>query len=196
MVNRMNKLEQKIGDLYKKLENINNKIDKYCSENAYMPCPENFEKVKSDILIAIDQYESKLFSLQNNPELSDNNIDLYLKNDNDSYSHYIIFLHDTDIYIGEINYQKNQPFKEKFGNISYRIFPEYRGNHYALSALNLMSDKLYKDGIEEIFLATERTNIPSLKTIERYGGELISSGELVVSYRCNLSAIKKQTNTR
>lgn len=148
----------------------------------------------------------KIKELLTNPSftiLTDNKIDLHstfsniINGDHD----YNIYLHDTNEHIGNISFRgtlKGKPYEGYDGNIGYIIDEKYQGKGYALSALKLMTDKLYKEGIEEIFIATYKTNVPSIKTIEKFGGVLMNkySTKNINLYRCDLKFLKKSLHKR
>ena len=132
-----------------------------------------------------------IFVYSRNPNLVSDKVDLYL----DDYEefHYLICNHNTKNPLGYINYLGEVSYKTSFGNISYYIRDNYRGNNYALSALHLMTDYLYKQGIKEVYIATTKDNIPSNKIAMKFGGNKIpSSHKDIVTYKCDLSSIKNK----
>ena len=50
-----------------------------------------------------------------------------------------------------------------------KINKEYRGNGYAYQALELLGELLYEQGVTDFWISTFEENIPSIKTIEKYG---------------------------
>lgn len=125
--------------------------------------------------------------------IRNNEISLYL-DDSNSIQKYIISDSLSNDYIGEILY--NTSSKEdiqKYGNISYYICHEKRGHHYALKALNLLTDSLYEKGVQEIYIAAKSNNISSIKTIESFGGKLtVFSTNNIHVYSCDLKTIKNK----
>lgn len=62
------------------------------------------------------------------------------------------------------------------GNIGYRIYEAYRGHGYALDAAKtLMEIAKTRHGMSELILTCSPDNIPSRKTLEKLGGELIET---------------------
>ena len=121
------------------------------------------------------------------PSLSDGIIDLY----QEKKYHYTICEHGNSIPIGKIEYREET--KPIPGNISYRILDDYQGHHYALRALRLLGSLLQQNGIEKIFItASTSFNIPSIKTIEQFGGTpypLEKKNNGPVPYTCDLKKI-------
>ena len=62
-----------------------------------------------------------------------------------------------------------------FKDMSVFIDKQYREHGYAYEALRLLSDLLQKNGIGDFWLAVEKNNIPSIKTIKKLGGILLNS---------------------
>lgn len=64
------------------------------------------------------------------------------------------------------------------GNIGYRIEEEYRGNHYAGKACPLLFDLARKHGLKYLIITCKPDNIPSRKTCEYAGGNLLGIASL------------------
>lgn len=121
------------------------------------------------------------------PDLIGDEIDLY-KTIKSQEINYIIKLSKSDECIGFIDYRK-----ENFGilgNIGYGIKPEYRGNNYAFKALNLVTSDLLNNGVEDVIITAEKSNIPSIKIIENFGGILIGIENDILIYKCKLNKKK------
>ena len=56
------------------------------------------------------------------------------------------------------------------GNVGYTIFPPYRGNHYASSALALLMSLAQKHGMTVLRVCMNAENTASARTCERLGG--------------------------
>lgn len=97
---------------------------------------------------------------------------------------YGIYLHGEKTMVGTIDYRGKQDVTLQ-GDIGYSINPAYRGHNYAYKALCILSDILSKKGISDFFISTHKDNEPSRKTIEKYGGELVSGdwGDVLI-FRC------------
>lgn len=88
---------------------------------------------------------------------------------------YGIYRHDSQIKIGECDLRIGMN-KELYyaGNIGYRIYEPYRGHGYALQAAKLLM-KVAADTyhMKELLITCTPDNIPSRRTIEKLGAELI-----------------------
>lgn len=126
--------------------------------------------------------------LSSNLKLSNDIIDLYLLNDGYRME-FSIFLHDANTFIGNIKYLKDldEDGKKLFGDVSYEIFEQYRGNGYAGMALDLLSKHLYLNGINELFIAAYNDNKASIKVIEKFGGIICDTNSYRVCYKCDLT---------
>ena len=174
-----------------------NEIDKLCQE--VIDEAVSLQETLFYFYDKSDEYKDKMIELKEilrllvkrkyeiqKPSLSDGVIDLYLE---DTYS-YTICEHDENTPIGSIEYKfSNHPIP---GNISYEINKNYQGHHYALRALRLLGRKLLDDGVTTIYItANDEKNVPSIKTIERFGGTRYRNEFRygVVPYICDLEKI-------
>ena len=64
------------------------------------------------------------------------------------------------------------------GNIGYGIFPDYRGHHYAEKACRLLFRLAKRHDLNYVIITCSPDNIPSRRTCERLGGELLEIAEL------------------
>ena len=64
------------------------------------------------------------------------------------------------------------------GHIGYRIFPEYRGNHYAGKACRLLFELARKHHMEHLYITCNPDNHASRRTCEYAGGKLLEIVEL------------------
>ncbi len=64
------------------------------------------------------------------------------------------------------------------GHIGYRVFPEYRGNHYAGKACLLLFQLARKHNMEYLYITCNPDNYASKKTCEYAGGKLLEIAEL------------------
>ena len=85
---------------------------------------------------------------------------------------YDIYLHNTNTYIGCIMYS-GYHCHNIYRDVGFQINKEYRGHGYAYQALTLLSNLLYKKGINDFWITVDKDNIPSIKTIKKYGGKLL-----------------------
>ena len=137
---------------------------------------------------------SNLRVFENKPDLTDGEIDIYLNgNEGDISFRGIIYLHDTSIEIGNIDY-RGQCDSKWLGDIGYTIYEEHRGNNYAYKALELISPVITSKGIDKVTITTYANNIPSVKTIEKFGGVLTDTiNDDVLSYTCEIKPILEQS---
>ncbi len=151
-----------------------------------IPTPEFKEKCKY-LEALLYRLKVRKMELQT-PTFTDGTLDLYYDND----YRFTICEHDKKQPIGSIEYIDTKNVIP--GNISYEIYEEFQGHHYALRALKIVGEKLLKSGITSIIItATNNKNIPSMKTIEEFGGTLYKgmskeeSGP--IPYTCDLEKI-------
>lgn len=140
---------------------------------------------------------SNLRIYEQKPDLSDGEIDIYLNsNEGDISFRGIIYLHDTSLEVGVIDYRG--PCDSKWlGDIGYTINEEYRGNNYAYKALELISPVIASKGIDKVIITTYANNIPSVKTIEKFGGVLTDTiNQDVLSYTCEIKPILTQPGNK
>lgn len=64
------------------------------------------------------------------------------------------------------------------GHIGYRVFPGYRGNHYAGKACLLLFQLARKHGMNYLYITCNPDNFASRKTCEYAGGKLLEIVEL------------------
>lgn len=64
------------------------------------------------------------------------------------------------------------------GNIGYRVEEPYRGHHYAGKACLLLFELAKKHELEYLIITCDPDNVPSRKTCEYAGGELLKIVEL------------------
>ena len=135
--------------------------------------------------------ETELFFLL--PPINSNGIiDLRLRLSDESSSSYVICLHNTQKIIGNIQYRSYHV--NTIGDIGYAIEEDFRGNNYAYQALVLLSEKLNEDGIEDFWIAVHEGNIPSLKTIQKYGGKLIDKQFGRLLFECETKRKELENN--
>lgn len=90
---------------------------------------------------------------------------------------YRIVLHDTSIQVGycDLRLGMNEIIYYA-GNIGYRIFAPYRGNHYALEATDLLLSIAYHVyHMEKVIITCSPDNIASMKTLEKLPGVLLET---------------------
>ena len=190
-----------LEELYKKRKEITDAIEKYCeyflTHFSERDNPEYLEKEKEYDQLNIKAQEiDRTILLAKDPVAMSNKIDLRTI-ENDICTKYYIFLHETDICIGEIGY-RGYHNESIFGDVGYSIDEEYRGNNYSYEALLLLSDWLLKNGIDSFIITVNKNNIPSIKIIEKYGGLLLGEEGEILKYECKtvrLSITDQQIKT-
>lgn len=78
------------------------------------------------------------------------------------------------------------------GHIGYEIFEEYRGNKLAYKACKLVIPAAKFHGMDFIYLTCAESNVPSYKTIERLGAELIETAVVPKEYFAWREGMEKQ----
>ena len=90
------------------------------------------------------------------------------------YYYYDIYLADGNIQIGKISIRIGHNYHSYFnGNIGYEINKEFRGNNFAFQAMSLIINVAKHHQMTYLILTCEEMNIPSYKSIEKLGAELI-----------------------
>ena len=102
---------------------------------------------------------------------------------------YIIYEHNKRNIVGTIDYRKYH-YSNQIGDIGYTIYDNFRGNNYAYYALCALADYLKSIGVPDFWISTNKSNLPSYKTIKKYGGNVIGEAEDFVLYECSTSRIK------
>lgn len=64
------------------------------------------------------------------------------------------------------------------GHIGYSVYPAHRGNHYAEKATRLLFTLARQKGMQSLIITCDPDNLPSRKTCEALGGELLEIAEL------------------
>ena len=64
------------------------------------------------------------------------------------------------------------------GNIGYTVFPDWRGHHYAEKACRLLFELAKRHDLGYMIITCNPDNLPSRRTCERLGGELLEIAEL------------------
>lgn len=107
------------------------------------------------------------------------------------FYYYDIFLKDR--FIGRISVRIGSNFHSYYnGNIGYEIEENFRGKNYALKACKLVLPIAKAHGMNELLLTCDENNIPSYKTIEKLGGELLEIVKPPKNYFAYRENMKKQ----
>lgn len=159
----LKKVETEIEQLTIQYQLLENKLDK--TKNEIEKLYEIYEKV---------YYLHQKLMLLKGPVYSNEKIDLYYieKESNSKEEKYYINVHGTNKLIGYIRITLKS-FNPYLGNIGYEINKEHRGHKYALQALELLRKPMITKGLTNIIITTYPDNLPSIKTIENFGGVLV-----------------------
>ena len=117
----------------------------------------------------VEELKKEFFQIDNKiifltpPVKSNGIIDLKTRD----YKTFDIFLNNSINCVGYLQYRGHHVGKF-LGDIGYSINEQYRGNNYAYQALCLISEYLEDNNIKDFWISTHCSNIPSLKTIEKY----------------------------
>lgn len=95
--------------------------------------------------------------------------------------------------VGKISVRIGYNFHTDYnGHIGYEIDPEFRGHGYALSACRLVLEVARFHGMPSVHLTCGEDNLPSIRTIEDLGGELLWVLEVPRTYFGWYEGIKRQ----
>ena len=170
LVIRRDMIHKEINDLYEHFFEVEDREPLY----------KQIEKLNDELKDICD--EIMLFE----PIIASNEyVDLRRK---DKYT-FLIYIHNDKTIVGEINYRKYH-CNEHLGDVGYSVYDKYRGNNYAYHALCALSEYLKSNDIPDFWISTYKHNIPSFRTIEKYGGKLIIEKGDFVLYECNTSRLK------
>ncbi|MDO5156532.1 MAG: GNAT family N-acetyltransferase [Eubacteriales bacterium] len=118
----------------------------------------------SELLDQMDDYDAWLQSVTNNANVETVSSDWVLT---DTF----FAVDDAGCIVGIIDLRHElKVFLVDFGNSGYSVRPSQRKKGYATEMLHLIIDVAAKSGMKEMHLSVERSNTPSVKTIERNGG--------------------------
>ncbi len=136
---------------------------------------------RNDIWKQQDELNKKVYFLKP-PVGCNDKVDLRTKDGRN----YEIYLHETEILVGNVEY-RGYHVSEFLGDVGGYIEEEYRGHHYIYEALCVLGEILNEQGVNDFWVTTFEENIPSKKSIERFGGQLLSSDNNppgVLLYEC------------
>ena len=100
-----------------------------------------------------------------------------------------------DTQVGEIGLKIGTP-PNHLGHIWYRVFPDYRGNHYAARACRLLIPLARRHGIDPLWITCREDNIASRRTCELAGAEFVGLVETPVGYRDWLGPVRQKCKYR
>lgn len=130
------------------------------------------------------------------PSKEGNIVDIREYGSGKKVKNYIICIHNTIEVVGNISY-RGYHTKKSLGDIGYEIKEKYRGNNYAYYALCLLGEMLKEKDINDFWIAVEKGNYASIKTIEKYGGVCFGEEENTLFYSCKTKLLdNKEENTK
>ena len=97
------------------------------------------------------------------------------------YNCYYIYPKDCITLAGRIDY-RGYHASLYYGDVSYYINSSFQGRGYAYHALVLLSEILKEKGIDSFWITVYKSNIPSVKTIKKYGGKLLKEEKNLLLY--------------
>jgi len=102
-----------------------------------------------------------------------------------------IFLKGTRTRVGYIDLRMGySEFLYYLGNVGYRIYEEYRGNHYAYHACELLFACAKDLQIPYLIITCSPENIASKKTLEKLSGKYIGEKKVPLSHPMYLQGEK------
>ena len=178
----MRKLIEEKEKIIKELENINYNIYKELNSGKDYSEVYNGKLFKQRKLLSIelDIIEQKL-SQNKRTIISDEFIELR-KNDDNIIGEYYIYLNDVNDSIGTITYKGYH--NQGSNDIGYIIDEKYRKRGYASRALDLLSEHLFNNNINDFWISCYKTNIPSIKIITNYGATLVKEERDILLFEC------------
>ena len=78
---------------------------------------------------------------------------------------------------------------EYFGQVSYTIFPAWRGHHYAADALALLCAEAGRRGADTLRVTCRPGNLASRRTLERAGAALVGTFSVPSEHPLTVSGI-------
>ena len=178
--------------LVKELEEINYKIYKELNEGKDYNDVYNGELFKQRELLndKLDLIERELF-IKKTPIISDEIIELK-KLDDDIIGDYFIYLKSIKKSIGLIKYRGYH--SEGSADIGYIIDEQHRNKGYTKRVLELLSEHLFNNNINDFWITCYKTNNASIKIITNYGGNFIKEENDILLFECFTR--KQNTNNR
>ena len=164
----------------KELQLLSKKIEEKRKERYYES--ERISRRLNELYKELDSIEEEI--IVHTPAVATGDRLELKKEDSDIRGKYLIYLKGTSNCIGYISYSGYHA-SDFFGDVGVTIEYMYRGNNYFYEALNILSDLLYKNGIIDFWITAYKDNIPSVRTIQKYGGiQLESENPRVFIYDC------------
>lgn len=163
-------IESDIEVLYNKIEELENTIVGIS----------NYSEVYEEIFVLkkrITDLKRKII-ITKGPTYTNGKLNLYLDDGSIESEEeiYKIALVDTENWIGTIRVT-HVIHDYLLANIGYELIKEARGNGYMIQALEILRQPLIDKGLSKPVLSVDPENIPSVRTIEKFGGKKINIGD-------------------
>lgn len=98
--------------------------------------------------------------------------------------YYDIVLHKTNTIVGDIDLRLvMNDYMYYYGHIGYNIKEQYRGNHYALKAceiIKIIAKDIYH--LDELIITCDPKNKASYKTLEKLGCQYLGTENVPISH--------------
>lgn len=174
----------RLEELNKKRVEIREQINSLY-ESAYNIYECDEMKLKLDELYAaLNNLNNEIMNEQ--PIIASNSIVDLRKRDKLTY---LIYIHGKKTIVGTIEYREYH-CSDYIGDIEYSIYEDFQGNNYAYYALCALAEYLHSINIPDFWISTYKENIPSFKTIKKYGGDIVKEDEKYVLFECKTSRSK------
>lgn len=142
---------------------------KECSKEEFSEYIPRINELLDEIIKLKDQIE-----LLKGPSFSNGVIDIYFEEESSDEieSFYYLTISGEKQKIGRININW-ELYDPMLGNVGAELDSNYRGHRYSLQALHLLKNLMIEKGLTKPIFTARPDNIPSIKTIENFGGKLI-----------------------
>ncbi len=198
--NEHDALVDKLNSFITNLHSLNNKRETAETKEEYDSLGNEInyiKKIRNKIYKRLNLLIEK-YNLICPPVSSDGEIELRMYHDpfsNDIDSYYDILLCGSKTRVGYITY-RGYHTDDFCGDVGYGIEEEYRGNGYACKAMRLLGDILKRHNIDDFWVSAYNDNIPSIKSIIKYGGEPINKGEYFTCFCAKTYLIEKDNTDK
>ena len=171
---RVNDLDPHQADLiwnsfYKLIEPINRRCNDLMCKST---------ELKKELFL-----ELPAFKIGNGIELRKHVDEFSFEDFGDITGKYKICLSSTKEVVGYIKY-RGYHVNSKMADVGYAVDSKHRGHGYAYEALCLLSELLKENGIEDFWISVRPDNLPSVRTIEKYGASFLKSMDDVKVFSC------------
>ena len=104
---------------------------------------------------------------------------------------YSICLANKQLVIGKLSF-RGYHCSTSLGDIGCAIERDYRGHGYAYQSTCLLLEYLKENNIEDVWVTVSCDNIPSIKTIEKFGGVPLKSDSRIRLYQAPTFIMEKE----